>query len=267
MPKRLWGRRGGEPFMINPRLGILTGNPRRKRKSASRKRKNSGGATVARRSSARYMAWVRSFKKNPGRRRRKANVSHRRRRSRRNPYPMAGVALNPRRRRRSHRRRNPVMNARRHRRRRNPVGERTTRLLGINLPPIQAVLWTGLGFIAPQPIEAWLNTNIVPASLSTNMLGKYAVKIASVLGLSWIVKQVMGPSEARAVGIGGGAYVLISAVREFAPGMLPGVSAYVPYAGPGLSAYVPGTRQLAAGGVPVFGAASSNVVSNRFKRF
>ncbi len=224
---------------------------------------------MARRSGRAHMAWVRSFKKNSRRKRRNPVASlnpRRRRRStrrRRNSYPMAGVALNPRRRRSYRRRRNPVVNARHRRRgRRNPS---VTRLLGVEMPPLQAVLWAGVGFVAPSSIETWLNTNIIPVSLSGNTIGKYAVRIGSVLGLSWIVKQVMGSSEAKMVGIGGGAYVLISALKEFAPGVIPGVGAYVLPGSRGMSAYVQPTRQLSAGGVPVFGASKTNVA--RFNRF
>jgi hypothetical protein len=260
--KRLHGRRGGEPFMINPRLGILTGNPRRKRKTTRKKsvlNSQKRGKAMARRSSKAHMAYVRSFKKNAKRRRRTVNVHHRRARRRRNPYPVAGVALNPRRR---HRRRNPVARHHRRRGRRNPS---VTKILGVELPPMQAVLWAGVGFVAPSSVETWLNANVT-GSLATTTVGKYAVRIASVLGVSWIVKSIMGPSEGRMAGIGGGAYVLISALKEFAPaGSIPGLNAYVAPGAPGLSAYVAPTRMLSAGGIPAFGA--SRVVSGRFKRF
>ena len=180
--------------MVNPRLGILgLGlNPKRKRRK------------VARRSAKARMAYARSFQKNRRRRRRSY---------RRNPYPVAGIALNPRRRRH---RRNPVMNRRRYRR--NPGGK----ILGLSLPPLQSVLYAGVGFVAVPITEGFLN-QFLPLSITSTTLGKYAVRIGSVIGLTWLSKMVLGKNAATMVGIGGGAYVLVSAVKEFAPGMIPGL--------------------------------------------
>jgi hypothetical protein len=140
-------------------------------------------------------------------------------------------------------------------------------MLGVEMPPLQAVLWAGVGFVAPSSIETWLNANVIPASLSTNTIGKYAVKIGAVLGLSWAIKQVMGKDAGKMAGIGGGAWVLISALKDFAPGVIPGVSAYVLPGAPGLSAYVPANKGLAAGGRPVFGASNVRQIPSRFARF
>lgn len=77
---RLWKRYGGEPFMVNPRLGLIGAmfNPRKERKKMARHRSASGRFTKR---------------------------SHRRR-YRRNPFPVGGLVVNPRRRRY---RRNPVI--------------------------------------------------------------------------------------------------------------------------------------------------------------
>lgn len=254
---RLWKTIHGEPFMVNPVLGILGTNPARKK----------GRKTMAKRHGARHMAWVRSFRK---------NRSHRRRRARRNPYAMAGpiAALNPRRRHRRARR-NPV----RHHRRRNPV-----RLF--NLPPLTAVVYAGAGFAGTAYLEGFAS-GFVPAEWTGSTLGRYAVKIGSAIGVTWLSKLVFGRQASYLVGIGSGVYVAVSAVKDFAPGVIPGLSgplnlsAYRQMRGPlNLSAYrtghgVKGYQTAHANlGAPAFGAANTsrttgatNVVAARFRRF
>ena len=191
-----------------------------------------------------HMSWVRSFKKRGNRRR-----------YRRNSYPLAGV----------------VANRRRRRYRRNPGGGAGTSIMGFRLPPLQSVLYTGGGLIGAPIVEGFL-TRYMPVELSSNVVGKYAVRIASVLGLSWIAKAVLGREAARMVGIGGGAYVVIQAVREFAPGVIPGMAAYAT-----MGSYAPMGRLMASGmGAPAWGArqtvdsaggGAANIVPGRFRRF
>lgn len=238
---RLWKKFNGEPFMINPQIGILgLGlNPRRKKREK-----------MARQPAALRRYWATH--------RRKRNP--RRRRYRRNPYPIAGLALNPRHRRR-HRRNPSVQNRRRYRR--NPGGRK---VFGLSLPPLQSVLYAGVGFVAVPVTEGFLN-QFLPLSITSTTLGKYAIRIGSVIGLTWLSKMVLGKQAALMVGIGGGAYVLVTAVKEFAPGMIPGLSAY---AQPALGAYTPSSgrnyRTLGAAQVLPF-QASSQATASRFRRF
>jgi len=242
---RLWKVFDGEPFMINPRLGIL--NPKRGRKKGKK-------AMARRRSRGKaHMAWVRSFRK------RGRKAAPRRRRRLRNPYPVAGLAINPRRRRRRGR-----SNPRRRSYRRNPS------VMGIGLgglPPLQAVAFTGVGFVGTPMAEGFLNT-FLPVSLTGNTIGKYAVRIGSVLGLSMLAKAVLGRSASRYVALGGGLYVAVTAVKEFAPGLIPGMSAYV--VPNSMGAYVSSSgrnfTQLGAAPAPRYGA-PGNVVQARFRRF
>jgi hypothetical protein len=245
---RLWKKFNGEPFMINPQIGILgLGlNPRKRKK---------GKKTMARRSARARMAYARSFQK---------NRRHRRRSYRRNPYPVAGVALNPRHRRR-HRRNPAVQNRRRYRR--NPGGRK---VFGLSLPPLQSVLYAGVGFVAVPVTEGFLN-QFLPLSITSTTLGKYAIRIGSVIGLTWLGKMILGKQAALMVGIGGGAYVLVTAVKEFAPGMIPGLSAYTP-----LGAYTPSSgrnyRTLGAPSQQAFAQvlpfqASQQATASRFRRF
>lgn len=247
--KRLWNYFNGEPFLVNPHLAVLSPNPKKgKSKMAARKRR------VVRRT-------------------RRST----RRRARRNPYPVAGIALNPRRRRRTkrstagRRRRAYARNPRRIVRRRRRSGfRRNPAFLGISLPPLQSVIFAGVGFIAPPVVEGFLS-QWLPAEIQTSTIGKYAIKIGSVLGLSFLVKQVMGAEQAKMVAIGGGAYVIHSAINDFAPGILPaGMGAYVP--SNGMGAYVNGNQPnfSTLGAIPGGtwpGASNRNTIPARFDRF
>lgn len=242
---RLWDYFDGEPFLVNPHLAVLT-NPRKKGKKSMAARRR-------RRTRARVSGVVR-------------RAPARRRRARRNPYPVAGMVVNPRRKRR-HTRRKSVMrhNPRRRSARRNPA------FLGIALPPLQGVLFAGVGFIAPPMVEGFIS-QFLPVSMQTNTIGKYAIRIAAVLGLSVAVKKLIGASEGNMVAIGGGAYVLTTAVSEFAPGVIPGLGAYSASNG-GLGQYVTsGQPTFSSLGAAPFGASfpglqTRNDVPVRFNRF
>lgn len=200
--------------------------------------------------------------------RRRSPARRRRTSKRRNAWPMAGTvaAMNPRKRRRG--RRNSPRRHRRKHYRRNPA------LLGISLPPVRAVIYAGVGFIGVPMVEGFL-TRFLPVSITGTTLGKYATRIASVLGLSFLAKMVIGANESKMVAIGGGAYVLTSAITEFAPaGLLPGMQAY---ARPSLEAYATSTgRAFNALGAPDWGAqntvrsapfGAARTVAQRFRRF
>ena len=139
----------------------------------------------------------------------------RHRRARRNPFPVAGLTFNPRRRsRRNPRRRarrNIMYNARRrHHYRRNPA------VLGVALPPLNMIAWGAGGFIATPMLEKFVNT-FLPTSVTGSTLGRYAVKIGAALGLTYLTKAVLGNKEAFPVAMGGSLYVVVSAINEFAP--------------------------------------------------
>lgn len=230
---------------------------------------------MARRSSKAHMAYVRSFRKGATKRR-KAAPKRRRRVARRNPWPSAGlVVANPRKRRRSRRRSVSVS----HRRRRSSYS-RNPRILGIELPPLKKVLFAGIGFVAPPMVEGVIS-GFIPAEITSSTIGKYAVKLAAVLGIAFGIRRFIGRDEGNMALIGGGVYIASSAALEFLPDIfgahppaLPsGVSAYVP-ANRQLSAYVPANQRINNSlGLP--SAAFSNLESSgasggtasRFKRF
>lgn len=200
MAKSLWDFYDGEPFMENPQPLIVL-NPKKK-----------GSKTMAKKSAKARMAYARSFRKGAKRAAKRKRVTrrasgkhthwgrikgHRRRvnpRRRRNAFPMAGA----------------VVNRRRHSYRRNPA------ILGVTLPTLNTILYAGAGFVGTPMVEGFIN-KFVPIEWRASSIGKYAIKIASAVGLAFAVKQVLGAEVARTVAIGGATYVLVSAVNEFLP--------------------------------------------------
>lgn len=255
----------GEPWLengkvANPPLIIVN------RKSTTRKGKKS----MARRTRRRVSRRRSHVRKNAPRRIRRRRVAAPRRRRRRNPYPMAGTVamLNPRRRRRG--RRNSPRRHRRHGYRRNPA------IMGIQMPGVKDVLFVAAGFVGTPVIESYLMPAL-PVSITSTPIGRYAVKIASALGLGFVAKMAVGADAAKMVTVGGGVYVLTQAIREFAPGMIPGLSAYTPSSHASMQAYAGATsRTFNQLGAPNFGAQStahsaafggSRIVATRFRRF
>lgn len=258
---RLWKVVRGEPYMINdPRIGILSLNPKKGKKMA---RRSKGW-------SARHMAWVRSFQ-------------HKRRRS--NPYSVAGpvMGLNPHR--RKHRKKyksNPG--------RTRKAALRARGLLG--LPPVMPIIYGSLGFVGVAGLQGVV-TGFLPAEWVTdpatgqpNMLAKYGVILGSLIGTTWIAKMTLGAGPAALMGIGGGIYAVSQAAHDFAPGMIPGMhGGYLPI---GTYNQIRAYRQLRglrgdSGalnigklGAPDFGAQNTaasaadggqNIVQARFRRF
>lgn len=203
-----------------------------------------------------HMAWVRSHKKRNPRRRR-------------NPWPMAGVLANPRKRqgRKRSYRRNP---ARRYRR--NPSMGSVLRIGGVGLPSMETMAFAGVGFLAPPFIENFV-APYLPSAVMSSTAGRYAFKVASVLGTSFLAKKVLGNNAARAVALGGSLYVIASAVMEFAPQLIAGQLSRP--AAPQAPAQVAGyirpaqvasyTRNLS--GNTRFSQARAGDIAQRFKRF
>jgi len=165
---------------------------------------------MAKKWGARHMSWVRGFKS----RGRKRNA----RRRRRNPWPMAGVVANPRRRRRRSLRANP---RRRRSYRRNPSLGSMFKVGGVGLPSMETMAFAGVGFLVPPFLESFV-APYLPAAITQNVVGKYAFKVGSVLGTTFLAKKVLGNNAAKAVALGGSVYILASAVMEFAPQFIVG---------------------------------------------
>jgi len=261
--KSLWDFYNDEPFMENPPLAII-GNPLRYRRKLSKGKYEYDYVKKAKKGRKVTKMATKRRRVSGGKKRSKS------RKGKRNPFPMAGVVANPRRRRRAVYMRNP----RRRHARRNPA------ILGVELPPLKQVAFAAAGFLAPPMVEGYIN-KWLPVSITSSAIGRYAVKVASVIGLSFLTKKAIGVAEARMVAIGGASYVLVSAVNEFMPSLT--MSAY---RGGMISAYHSGTingyarpglaRNLPSLAAPIWGARNSsridstggvNVISQRLRRF
>jgi hypothetical protein len=115
-------------------------------------------------------------------------------------------------------------------------------VMGIHLPPFDAVLYTAGGYVAP-PMVAGVLMTFVPDSMKGSAVTTWLVKAASVLLPAWLVGRFVSQRAGSYVLIGGAASFVIDAVNTFAPGLIPGLRGmgYQPllgsYFGPQLPAY------------------------------
>jgi hypothetical protein len=205
---KLWDFYDGEPFMENPHIAMI-GNPFKV--GSIIERKKSGFRKISQKKGKSTVAYKKGRKAAP------------RRKARRNPFPLAGIAINRPRRRKKARtyhmtktRRGSYAYNPKHRKTHRRKARRNPAILGVTLPPVTMIAWGAGGFIAPPMIEGFVN-RFLPAEVTSSVLGRYAVKIASVLGLTYLVKTVLSAKEAFPVALGGSLYVVVSAVNEFAP--------------------------------------------------
>lgn len=244
MSKSLWDFYDGEPFMENPHLAII-GNPFKV--GSVIERKKSGFRKTGQKKGKSVMAFRRKARRST----RSVNARKHHKRHRRNPIPTAGLVFNPRRRKRtrhfSMNRRKHTMNPRR-KHRRNPA------VLGVALPPLSMIAWGAGGFIAPPMVEGFVN-KFLPLSVTTSTLGRYAVKIGAVLGLTWLTKTVLSNKEAFPVALGGSLYVVVSAVNEFAPQLTGATTTTTGAYRTGMNAYRNG---MVATGIPTGMGAYTN---------
>lgn len=147
------------------------------------------------------------------------------------------------------------------------------RIMGVGLPSVETMAYAGAGFLAPPFLEGFV-LPYLPAGIVNNPVGKYVFKLGSVLGVTYLANRFLGRKAARSVAMGGGVYILASAVLDFAPSLMaPGtpavgggmnttMNAYIS-AGParslrGMRAYVPSSgRSFTGMGAPASIAASS----------
>lgn len=224
--KGLWDDIDGERWLDNPLL-ITAGNPTRKRKKMARRRvSRKRGRKAAPRRRARRNYAASGLIANPRRRRRRKNMAAFRRAPRRH-----GLIGRPRRRRVRH----------------NRAYRRNPGLMGIQLPALQDVLFTGAGIVIP-PVMTSMLLNYLPADWRTSKAAYYGVKAASVLIPSMLVRKFVSRRAGNLMLIGGAASFAIDLVREFAPSLLPGGSVGAqPFLGGGVGFYERMPRQVGMG--------------------
>jgi hypothetical protein len=90
--------------------------------------------------------------------------------------------------------------------------------LGMDTHTLKSTAYVVGGVVGTPFLEGFVN-QFVPASITSNAIGKYAIKIASALGLSFIAGKLLGKETGKLVAIGGFAYVGVSALKDFMPSM------------------------------------------------
>ncbi len=218
MAKKLWDYYGGEPFMENPHIAMI-GNPFKVGSIIEHKRE--GFRKISERKGSKVMAYKRKGRK---------AAPKRRKRARKNPFPGGGLMINrPRKRARTYNMRRTKRGSYSHNPRRHKRARRNPAFLGVALPPIGMIAWGAGGFIGVPMAESYIN-RFLPAEVTSSVLGRYAVKIGMVFGLTYLVKHVLSAKEAFPVALGGSLYVVTSAINEFVPQLTqapaPTVSAY-----------------------------------------
>jgi hypothetical protein len=185
----------------------------------------------------------RFMKSNSPRRRARRNP---RRRARRNYYGAGMLVNRPRRRRaRTNPRRRRYAVARHNPRRRRHYRSNPRRVFGFELPPIEAVLFTGIGLIAPNQIAlkimSYLPDSVTKkADGTTSQPVAWGVKIATALLLPLAVRKFVSQKAGNYMLIGSGAGLVLDAVKTFMPGVIPGIGYQTmlgEYQTPGLNAY------------------------------
>lgn len=204
---QLWKDFDGEPFLINPHLIIAN---HRKGTEMARRKRSRRSYRRARRN------WMSPGVINPRKRRysrRRRRTMHNPRRARRRSYRRRHYARSNPPRRRSYSRR------RYRRARRNPPS-----FMGLQLPPIGTAIAVAGGFALPAILEGYI-LPYLPDVLTGNTAGRWAVRVGIVAGAGMLAKKFVNPRIGNAILIGGGAWLVIQALKEFAPGLTPGLGA------------------------------------------
>lgn len=123
--------------------------------------------------------------------------------------------------------RNPRVRVRRYRR--NPGG---LSVAGFNLPAMDAVLFTGAGFIVPPLVQSFA-MRFIPVAYQSNQAVMWLVRAASAVVPPMLVKKFVSQRAGNLMLLGGMVSLAIDAVKTFAPGMIPGLGSQ-----PFLGAYI-----------------------------
>jgi hypothetical protein len=206
---------------------------------------------------AKKMAWVRSFQRNGGKRKKRGGRP-------RSNYYSAGMIANPP---SFFKRARTTVKRYAKRFRGNPAatgGAQTRTLMGIPVPALEPLGGAVLGFIVPPVIQNFI-APYIPVSISGSTLGRYAIRTASVILPAMLVRKLVNQRVGNYMIIAGVAKIVVDAVSEFAPGVIPGMSGYLGYGQPFLGEY---TSRVAAGAsyparVPQYVSALNNGVPNR----
>jgi len=159
---------------------------------------------------------VRRKTRKKARRRPAARRAPKRKTYRRRNYMSAGVHPRPNRK----RRRNVYARSKRRNYHRRNKYLRNPRVLGFELPNLRESVAAAAGFLLPPVLESYA-APYLPAMITTNMAGRWALRVGSVAGIGAALGRFIGRREGKLALIGGGVWLVSTAVQEFFPGMLP----------------------------------------------
>lgn len=124
-------------------------------------------------------------------------------------------------------------------------------MLGATFPSIPDIAFTAGGFLAPPFVEGFA-LRFLPATFAANPMGRWAIKIGSVILIALGVRQLIGRKEGNQVAVGGAVYLAATAVADFLPQLIGGTSTGTGYYNPGALASQP--LLAGAGAYPGVGA-------------
>jgi hypothetical protein len=229
--KSLWKDFDGEPFLINPHL-IVANSPKKGRTMAHARKRSRMPAALRK-------YWAKHRKNRP----------KSRSRPRRN-YPVPGFVANPRRKRRKR-----AYGSLRHYARRARHNPPEMTVMGLSIPPLTLTVAGTVGFALPAVLETYIMP-MLPASIQGASWAKWLVRGGIVIGGGMLARR-FNRAMGTAFLIGGGIYMLLQVVKEFAPGMIPGLSGQ-PFLG-----YYPPNRMTRLPGHGMSEYASTRFLGNR----
>jgi hypothetical protein len=89
-------------------------------------------------------------------------------------------------------------------------------IMGFQLPPLDAVIFTGAGMIVPPLVTSFIMAKL-PADWKTSKAAYYGVKAVSVLVPSMLVRKFVSPRAGNLMLLGGAASFVIDLIKDFAP--------------------------------------------------
>lgn len=87
------------------------------------------------------------------------------------------------------------------------------------------IAYAGAGFLGTPLIEGFINgSGIIPVSMRTSKLTSYAIKAATVFGLSWAGSKFISREAGKYIAIGGITWIVANLAIDFIPQVFSGAS-------------------------------------------
>jgi hypothetical protein len=91
---------------------------------------------------------------------------------------------------------------------------------------LREIAYVGVGFIAPSAVEGFVS-QWIPAQITGNAIGRYAVKAVIVGGVSMIGGKFISREAGRYMAIGGVTYIVANLLIDYVPQLFSGFGAYM----------------------------------------